>query len=46
MVTNNISNIREEAKNSAIKKIKKQLEKDKEFYKLKKLNSLIKNGQI
>jgi len=38
--------LRESARESAIKRIKKQLEKDKEFYKLKKLKDLIKNEAI
>lgn len=46
MVRHNITNIRKEAKNSAIKKIKRDLKKSKEFYLLKKLELLLKNGQI
>ena len=46
MVTNNISKIREEAKQEAIKKTRKELKKNKDFYLLKKLELLIKNGQI
>ena len=43
---NNISEIKEEARLSAIKKIRKELENKKDFYLIKKLDGLIKNGEI
>lgn len=43
---NNISEIKKEAKLSAIKKIKKELQKNKDFYLLEKLDRLIKNGEV
>lgn len=43
---NNISNIKEEARLSAIKKIRTELRKNKDFYSLKKLDRLIENGEI
>lgn len=46
MLKNNFNQIHALAKDSAIKKIKKQLKKGKEFYLLKKLDLLIKNEEI
>lgn len=46
MVKSELSEIQETARKFAINKIKKQLEKNREFYKLKKLKELIKNGAV
>jgi len=46
MIKNNFENLHNRARESAIQKIKKELEKQKDFYKLKKLNDLIKNEKI
>jgi len=46
MPENNFNQFQEAARTSAIEKKKKELEENKEFYKLKKLNELIKNNEI
>lgn len=46
MIKKNINTLKEEARNSAIKSITKELKKNKDFYSLKKLRDLIKNGEI
>ena len=46
MNKNNISEIREEAKNSAIKQIMKELKKEGDFYSLRRLEKLVKRGAI
>tara|TARA_Y100000310_G_scaffold200877_1_gene200943 strand:+ start:2879 stop:3019 length:141 start_codon:yes stop_codon:yes gene_type:complete len=46
MQKNNLLIIKEEAKNSAIKKIKKRLLKNKDFASIEKLNQLLENGKL
>lgn len=46
MSRNNFKLIQEAAKKSAIEKIKRELQKNKEFYLLKKLNNMVRNGTI
>ena len=46
MIKNKFDLIREQAKNSAVKGIMKQLKKNQEYHLIKKLETLIKNGEI